>query len=118
MEALDYTPNQEKPISDQYNHAKTEGKLIWFLVYIKSKTNTMTEGSPSLTTMVILKSKRSKKFITGTSTHMLRKKTHWGHRTDHPNNQVAREIWISLNTIQEIQKMHENIIGTRHGNLP
>ena len=35
----------------------------------------------------------------------------------HLKNKGARAMWIPLHDIQEIHKTHDNIIGTRHGNL-
>ena len=45
------------------------------------------------------------------------KLSHRGHQDIHPDNQGASERWISLHTLQEIQKINDNITGTRHDNL-
>ena len=48
---------------------------------------------------------------------MRRKLAHQGHQDTHIDNQGGSDIWTELHTLQEIYKMNDNILGTRHDNL-
>ena len=48
---------------------------------------------------------------------MHRKLAHQGHREIRPDNQGSSEVWMSLHTLQEIQKINDEISSTRHDKL-
>ena len=83
----------------------------------KVKKKTKTRGSPSLNTMVIMNPKQFDNFYhRNVYTHAPQKNT-LGTSTVQPKNQGAREMWVSLHSIQEIHKTHGKIIGTIYGKI-
>ena len=45
------------------------------------------------------------------------KQAHQGHQNINPDNKGASEIWMSLNTLNQIHKFNDEIPGTRYDNL-
>ena len=117
MGDLSCTQNQGRYLSGQYKHATAveNPKTCWGLSDIRPNIKIDVSSLPI--TMATINLNTLDCFSTIPSANMRRKLAHQVHQEIYLDNQVSSDMRMSLNTLQEIYKINDEILGKIHDNF-